>query len=191
MFFAPNYYFFFLSLLKMPRCLCWWTSQKVFLLFYFSFIFFFFSFPFLLFAWSVIFIKHYHLGTGCEESKCDDSFHITTSDLERPRGNVLLSKLNIFKEQCPLATHSGAGPQILLLLRISQCSSTYVQISLQASAMSLSQNRGVLVMPFWFPPLALLKQTRMLIGKARLIKTGEAKRNWWGDREGGKKKKKR
>lgn len=173
----------------MPGCLCWWTSQKVFLLFYFSFIFFF-SFPFLLFAWSVIFIKHYHLGTGCEESKCDDSFHITTSDSERPRGNVLLSKLNIFKEQCPLATHSGAGPQILLLLRISQCSSTYVQISLQASAMSLSQNRGVLVMPFWFPPLALLQQTRMLIGKARLIKTSEAEETSGGVEREEKKRKK-
>lgn len=30
-------------------------------------------------------------------------------------------------------------------------------------------------MPFWFPPLASLQQTGMLIGKAMLIKTREAK----------------
>lgn len=40
--------------------------------------------------------------------------------------------------------------------------------------MSLSQKKGVLAMPFWFPPLASLQPTRMLIGKARLIKTREA-----------------
>lgn len=43
-------------------------------------------------------------------------------------------------------------------------------------------------MPFWFPPLASLQQTRMLIGKARLIRTKEAGETVGGV-EGEKKKK--
>lgn len=48
--------------------------------------------------------------------------------------------------------------------------------------------KGVLAMPFWFPPLASLQQTRMLIGKARLIKTREANETVGGV-EGGEGKK--
>jgi len=48
------------------------------------------------------------------------------------------------------------------------------KVSLQASATSLSEKEAR-VLPFWFPPLASLQQTRMLIGKARLIGTKEAK----------------
>lgn len=43
-------------------------------------------------------------------------------------------------------------------------------------------------MPFWFPPLASLQQTRMLIGKARLIKTREANETVGGVEEGEGKK---
>lgn len=117
-------------------------------------------------------MKHYHVGTGCEGSRCD-SFHISTWKQERPREHVFLTALNIFKEQHPLQTHSATGAQNPLVLRISQWSSTLAKISLLASAKS--SEKGVLHMPFWFLSLASLQQTRMLIGEVWLIKSREAK----------------